>query len=132
MPCGSTLRSLLEGYPDRMCLQAGTSQDNVSFPTSFPYKVMEFLSRPDIKEIISWREHGRSFTIYQPERFEKEVLIFTKYKSFIRSLNLWGFKRITRGPDAGSYYHQVCLRTNTAGVPGLLCALTQICFDIEM
>ena len=38
----------------------------------------------------------------------------TKYLSFTRQLNLWGFKRITRGIDAGAYYHELFLpgRTN--------------------
>ena len=30
--------------------------------------------------------------------------------SFTRQLNLWGFKRITKGRDAGAYYHQLFLR----------------------
>ena len=33
-----------------------------------------------------------------------------KFTSFTRQLQLWGFKRITKAPDHGAYYHQLFLR----------------------
>lgn len=62
--------------------------------------------------------HGRAFIVKQPKIFAAQVLprFFkqTKFLSFTRQLNLWGFKRITRGIDAGAYYHELFLpgRTN--------------------
>ena len=38
-----------------------------------------------------------------------------KYASFQRQLNIYGFKRITAGPDKGGYYNELFLR----GKPGL-------------
>ena len=58
--------------------------------------------------------HGRALIIKQPKTLAAQVLTRffkqTKLTSFTRQLNLWGFKRITRGPDAGAYYHELFLR----------------------
>lgn len=80
----------------------------------FPGKLMEVLSRTDLTEIVEWMPHGRAFLVKQPKTFASQVLprYFkqSKYLSFTRQLNLWGFKRITRGQDMGAYYHEIFLR----------------------
>ncbi len=40
----------------------------------------------------------------------------SKFESFNRQVNGWGFKRITQGPDATSYYHELFLQ----GMPHLV------------
>jgi len=80
----------------------------------FPGKLMEVLDRDDLGDVISWMPHGRAFCVKQPKVFTADILprFFkqSKYMSFTRQLNLWGFKRITRGRDAGAYYHELFLR----------------------
>ena len=80
----------------------------------FPGKLMEVLNRSDLAEIIEWMPHGRAFLVKQPKTFASQVLprYFkqSKYLSFTRQLNLWEFKRITRGKDMGAYYHELFLR----------------------
>lgn len=60
-------------------------------------------------EAISWLPHGKGFTIHKKELFSEKVLprYFkeSKFTSFTRKLNRWGFSRVTRGSEAGSYYH---------------------------
>ncbi|KAL7546041.1 hypothetical protein ACHAWF_009386, partial [Thalassiosira exigua] len=81
--------------------------------TPFPGKLLEVLDRGDLCDMIGWMEHGRAFIVKNPRLFAERVLprFFrqTKYLSFTRQLNLWGFKRITRGADAGAYYHELFL-----------------------
>jgi hypothetical protein len=61
-------------------------------------------------ETISWLPHGKAFLIFQKKRFEKEIMpiLFkqSKFTSFTRKLNRWGFQRVRKGPEAGAYYHR--------------------------
>jgi hypothetical protein len=98
----------------------------------FPEKLHRMLCEVDETEenvIISWFSHGRAFAVHNPARFVSDVL--PKYfrqsrlSSFQRQLNLYGFTRITQGPDAGGYYHELflkgrpnlCLHMRRVGVP---------------
>ncbi|MGK3734933.1 MAG: hypothetical protein ACI90V_001772 [Bacillariaceae sp.] len=75
---------------------------------------MEILTSDDHADTISWLPHGRSFIIYKKKTFAATILpkFFkaTKFTSFTRKLNRWGFTRVTRGPEMGSYYHRQFLR----------------------
>ena len=93
------------------------SKGGVAMP--FPQKLYEMLDtiehdEPHFSNIIRWQPHGRCFLVLKPKDFATLVLprFFQqkKYASFQRQLNLYGFNRITRGPDRGSYYHELFLR----------------------
>ena len=75
---------------------------------------MEILANDEDADTISWLPHGRSFIIYKKKKFAAQVLPkyfkATKFTSFTRKLNRWGFIRVTRGPEMGSYYHKLFLR----------------------
>lgn len=83
----------------------------------FPWKVQDML-RSSVGEgkecIVSWLPHGTAFKVHNVPVFVSEILpLFfkqTKYKSFQRQLNLWGFKRIESGPEKGAYFHKHFLR----------------------
>ena len=66
--------------------------------------------------IVSWLPDGKAFKVHNSAAFVAEILPChfkqTKYKSFQRQLNLWGFERITKGSTAekGAYYHKDFLR----------------------
>ena len=80
----------------------------------FPERLHDMLTQDKYPDIVSWAPHGRCFVVRKPKEFEKRVLeqFFnqTKYRSFQRQLNLYGFKRLTGGPDRGGYYHPLMLR----------------------
>ena len=83
----------------------------------FPLKLHELLDKAEeekLTHIVSWQPHGRAFVVHQPKKFVSELMhrFFrqTKLTSFQRQLNLYGFSRLTRGPDGGGYYHELFLR----------------------
>ena len=75
---------------------------------------MEILSCEEHADVLGWISHGKGFIIYKKKKFSSEVLpkYFkqSKFTSFTRKLNRWGFSRVTRGPETGSYYHKLFLR----------------------
>lgn len=87
---------------------------------NFPTKMHSILSRPDLRPVIAWMPHGRSWKVLDPTAFERDVLPkyfkHSRISSFVRQANGWGFRRITqKGPDENSYYHEMFLR----GLPHL-------------
>ena len=74
----------------------------------------EVVSNPELSNIISWLPHGRAFVVHDPDGLVEKVLPYyfsqTKFLSFIRQCNLWGFKRLTRGVEGKVYYHELFLR----------------------
>jgi hypothetical protein len=82
----------------------------------FPNKLHEMLEGVEAdgnSHIISWQPHGRCFVVHKPELFKTilpHYFKLSKIASFQRQLNLYGFQRITRGPDKGGYYNELFLR----------------------
>lgn len=92
--------------------------DNAVIGGPFPVKLQIILKVAELigqHHIISWLPHGRAFMIHRPREFEEKIMgeFFkqTKLSSFKRQLNLYDFKRVTRGPDCGSYYHEMFLKS---------------------
>lgn len=89
--------------------------------TNFPARLHDLLSHDeDISNIITWLPHGRSWIVLDKKEFLRKVapshFQISKFESFTRQVNGWGFKRITQGPDINSYYHELFLR----GMPHLI------------
>ena len=89
--------------------------------TPFPRRLHEVLNeieREGYEAVVSWQPHGRCFIIHQPRLFDQIVMpkYFgqSKFSSFQRQLNLYGFNRITQGLDRGGYYHEAFLRGKPA------------------
>jgi hypothetical protein len=82
----------------------------------FPEKLMWMLDQEteNNPDLVTWCSHGRAFVVRKPKAFTAEVMnnYFkqSKLTSFQRQLNLYGFRRITQGVDAGAYYHELFLR----------------------
>jgi len=90
--------------------QAMHSKFDHDVPMTFPQKLMEILSNSQIADIITWLPNGKGFIILQKRKFASEVMPLyfkhSKFTSFTRKLNRWGFVRVTKGPESGAYYHK--------------------------
>lgn len=85
----------------------------------FPWKLHEMLDaceKEGWSHIVSWLPDNASFRVHNPTYFMENVIsnFFkqTKYKSFQRQLNIWGFQRIISGPNKGGYSHKYFIRSN--------------------
>lgn len=100
----------------------------------FPLRLHSVLADPTVRDVVSWLPHGRSFVVLRPDVFANYVLpryfapevsnsvasptatqSVLKYPSFTRKLNRWGFRQVSRGPDAGAFCHDLFQRDD----PGL-------------
>lgn len=89
-----------------------TTNEN-GFKRTFPEKLMEVLDQPASQDIMHWMPDGEAFCILSSSRCRDEILpkFFkqTKFPSFVRKLNRWGFKQISKGTRDLIYRHPVCV-----------------------
>lgn len=84
-----------------------------TFPVKL-HRMLEGNTANGLEHIASWQPHGRCFVVHNQQEFVDLVMpdyfSQSKYPSFQRQLNLYGFKRITKGPDRNGYHHPSFLR----------------------
>lgn len=95
--------------------QPPSSETRRCSESKFPRKLYAILCNPEFSHAISWMPHGRSWRVLNKEYFMEEIcpryFSQTRFESFVRQVNGWGFKRLRReGPDRSSYYHESFLR----------------------
>jgi len=83
---------------------------------NFPSVIHRMISEAEqegFSAIVTWCPHGRAFVIRNENKFVKQVLgrycRQTKFNSFRRQMNLYGFAKLSR-VDPGAYYHPLFLR----------------------
>lgn len=114
-------------------MAAAAAADAKGARGSFPVKLYELVEGQstanreshDEVSVVSWCEGGLAFIVRDMTRFCEEVLpqhfCHNKWASFIRQLNLYGFRRITQGQSSGAYWHKYFQR----GQPQLLRGITR-------
>lgn len=101
--------------------QSSTSSHDAN-ASLFPYRLYEMLEECEKQgksHIVSWLPDGKAFKVHQVPEFVATILPAyfrqSKYKSYQRQLNLWGFERVTtNGPEKGAYYHASFLKGHPA------------------
>lgn len=82
-------------------------------PQAFARKLAEILST-ESSDCISWNSQGTAFQVHDVERFSEDILTkyyrHSKFSSFQRQLNLYSFRKIVKGADAGGYAHPMFRR----------------------
>eukprot|EP00536_Pseudo-nitzschia_multiseries_P015113 jgi/Psemu1/216883/e_gw1.822.3.1 len=80
----------------------------------------EYASKGDFtgRSIVCWQPHGKAFKVHKPRLFVETIMPHffnqTKYASFQRQLNLYGFSRITVvGLDKGAVHHPCFVRNQS-------------------
>lgn len=91
---------------------ASSSRQSLRGDVTFPIKLHEMLKdveRDDNASIVSWSPDGKGFRVHKQNLFVETILpryfSQTKYRSFQRQLNHYGFDRIIKGPYEGGYRH---------------------------
>lgn len=104
---------------DSDCENSSTSSSNTSTSStqaggSFPLRLHTMLDDAQEKGfdyVVSWKHNGTAFKVHDPDKFVETVLprYFnqTRYKSFQRQLNIYGFERISKGANKGLCRHQL-------------------------
>lgn len=116
-PAQHPLEGPFSGLQDSM-MDSHAQRTRPGVGHQFPKLLYIMLSRADsdgYASICSWRPHGRAFCIHNRDAFVARILPLyfrqTRFASFQRQLNLYGFYRMKRkGPDYRSYYQENFLR----------------------
>ena len=87
-------------------------------PVPFPLKLHELLDSADVEgfaSTVSWLADRKSFRVHDVDDFIDRIMprYFnqqTRFKSFQRLINIWGFQRVVEGPGKGGYTHSSFVR----------------------
>mmetsp|Transcript_10187 Transcript_10187/g.24371 ORF Transcript_10187/g.24371 Transcript_10187/m.24371 type:complete len:274 (+) Transcript_10187:246-1067(+) len=83
----------------------------------FPWKLHRLLEEADLNgdsTIVSWLPGNKAFKVHNRQEFANRIMpayfSSAKYKTFQRSLNLWGFESVSKGRDKGACFHKFFVR----------------------
>lgn len=97
------------------------TEEATSHVYSFPWKLYDMLEEVEKTgqtHICSWTDNGKAFTVHKVDAFLEEIMpnYFDqkKFESFRRQLNFYGFVRVSRGANRGTYSHEHFVKNDRA------------------
>ncbi len=124
----STMKRFL-ATESKMVFKSDENQKEGRRGAQFPWKLHELLEQVEkdgMAQIVSWLPGGKAFKVHKKEEFCSKIMphyfASNKYKTWQRSLNLWGFESVVRGPDKGACHHRAFVR----GHPDLCKNMTRV------
>ena len=88
-------------------------QQRQPFPLQL-HKLLDLAQESGDEDVLSWLPCGTAFRVHDREKFAKKFMkTFFKqsvFKSFLRQLNMWGFRRVVHGKGKGAYQHDLFRR----------------------
>lgn len=116
---GTTIQQDYHGSFDTLNSSTGITTASKEQEHSFPWKLhtlLEEAEREGFTNIVSWVQDGTAFKVHDSDAFVNRIMpnFFdqSKYESFRRQLNLYGFTRITRGANKGYISHPCFIKNN--------------------
>ena len=101
-----------DNAPAESVLSDQNEEDSLHLDSGFPFKLhlmLENAKKDGYDHIVSWLDNGTAFKVRNIEEFVGKVMPIyfdqSKYESFRRQLNLYGFSRLARGEDRGVVSH---------------------------
>eukprot|EP00561_Arcocellulus_cornucervis_P013398 CAMPEP_0185799364 /NCGR_PEP_ID=MMETSP1322-20130828/283_1 /TAXON_ID=265543 /ORGANISM="Minutocellus polymorphus, Strain RCC2270" /LENGTH=624 /DNA_ID=CAMNT_0028494935 /DNA_START=87 /DNA_END=1961 /DNA_ORIENTATION=- len=93
---------------------------------SFPQQLMKMLNDPANSEIVAWVPSGDAFMVHSKDQFVTEVMPAyfgkqSKFTSFTRKLNRWGFTRDSQDQNKGAYSHPLFHRDDPTSHEKMSC-----------
>jgi HSF-type DNA-binding len=104
----------MSAYFPKLDLNLMVNKSHRKAETKFPCKLHQMLidvERQGLTDIISWHNDGQCFRVHDPEALVDKILPMyfkkSKFRSFQRQLNLYGFQRVTATKPfwESCYYH---------------------------
>lgn len=81
-----------------------SKMDKFNIVPGFILKLWKMINDPQCDDLITWSDDGQSFIITDPPKFAQELSKYFKHNnlsSFIRQLNMYGFRKVTTIEHSG-------------------------------